>query len=200
MGLISGPEIARLVRAAQHLNGKPVLPYLRIDPFEESAVGPNSVDIRLSPDLLCYNTQARLERGADGVTYLTSHLDARRDNPTYPLRMPDDGMVLEPGRLYLGSSMETVEAHGLVPVIETRSSLARLGVSMHLSAGFCDDGFAGAITYEITVAHPIKLYPGMRVAQVAFHTLVGERKPYSGRYAGQRGPVASRMHLTEGGA
>lgn len=194
MSILSGPAIDRLVRQRNRTDVPP-LPCLSISPFDPSAVGPNSYDVTLAPDLLVYRLPTRVFERPDGCKFIDRYLDPEQDNPTEPLTIPTEGLVLQPGILYLGSTVEAIEAHRLVPVVETRSSFARLGLSTHLSAGFCDDGFAGSITLEITVACPLLLKPFVRVAQVAFHTLEGERKPYAGKYTGQRGPVASRSHL-----
>jgi dCTP deaminase len=151
-----------------------------VDPWCDAHLGPNSVDLTLSPTLLTYRGRT---------------LDARQDNATDELTIPERGLVLLPGRLYLGATAEWTETRGnLVPFIEGRSSLARLGVSTHCSAGFGDHAFAGSWTLELTVVHPVRLYAGMRVCQIAWLTMQG--KPvmeYVGRYQGQRGPVASRL-------
>lgn len=158
-------------------NSPKTLPYIRITPFVPAHVGPNSVDLTLSPTML---------------TYPIDVLDSLADNPVAWQYIPPWGFVLMPGELYLGSTVEETECHGLLPLLETRSSLARLGVSCHLSAGFGDDGFRGTWTLEITVVKPVRLYPGQRVCQVSFAELKGARRPYAGRYLGQALPTASR--------
>ena len=103
------------------------------------------------------------------------------------------GWLLVPGTLYLGATYERIELHGVCAQLTGRSSLGRLGVDCHVSAGLIDDGFAGNITLEIRVIHPIILWPGMRLAQLVFESIVGDRRPYRGRYYGDSGPVASRF-------
>lgn len=196
MSVLSGPEIQRLhEQSAKDRFGGATAPYLRIDPWPSHGAGPNSVDLTLGDEVLVYDLNSRLvgER-------VVAWLDPRLDNPYFRFPIPADGFRMVPGHLYLASTAERIEAHGLVPVIETRSSLARLGVSTHLSAGFCDDGFAGTVTLEITVVHPVVLYPGMRICQVAFHALQGDRQPYRGKYLDQSGPVPSRLHEEGQGA
>lgn len=191
--ILSGPEITRLIRTRAHHDGAPVLPFIEVTPFVPAHVGPNSLDLRLAPELLVYDTNSRVEEQDDGSLVIVRSLDARRENPTRSLTIPDDGLILQPGVLYLGSTMERVECHGVIPALETRSSIARLGISTHLSAGLGDDGGAMNWTLEITVVHPVKVYHSMRIAQMVFFTTQGERRPYVGRYVGSKGPVASRM-------
>ena len=210
-GILSGPEIRRIVERSAGIDvaagALPTLPHIKITPFdprpttEGGPVGPNSYDVRLGPTLRLYGSGwmiigDRVVNFFGGETFVEPILDCRDDNPTTEVSIPESGLILEPGRLYLGSTVERTQCLGVVPSIETRSSLARLGVSVHLSAGFGDDGFNNTWTLEITAVHPVRIYAGMRVAQVAFCTLVGDRQPYAGKYRGDNsdGPVASRSH------
>jgi dCTP deaminase len=126
-----------------------------------------------------------------------AHLDMAHDNPTDEIEIPETGLVLFPNTLYLGSTAEYTETHGFLPCLETKSSLARLGLSCHLSAGFGDHGFSNYWTYEITVVHPLRVYAGKRIAQIVYDTLVGEHAPYAGRYqdqdAAESKPTASKV-------
>lgn len=179
MGILSGPEILNRIADGQ----------IVIDPFDPARVGPNSVDLRLSDALRVYDLNAfSMSRGGWHVA-----LDAKTKPDAVCLDIPAEGYVLQPGTLYLGSTIERTECCGLVPCLETRSSYARLGLSTHLSAGFGDDGFAGTWTLELTVVHPLRTYPGEPVCQVVFHELVGESKRYAGKYLGQSGPTPSRL-------
>lgn len=156
-----------------------------IHPFFKAHLGPNSYDVRLFKELLVYT------RGPDG------ELDMRADNPTKKIVIPKGGLVLQPGTLYLGSTMERVGTHRrYVPHIEGRSSCGRLGLGVHVTAGFGDMGFDGKWTLEITVVHPLRVYAGERVAQAYF--LLGSsaaENMYQGKYSGKSGAVASRMHM-----
>lgn len=196
--MLSGPEILRQVK----------LGAIKIEPFDEANLGPNGVDLRLSDRLKVYGDDDDASRLSSpdvrtcedrGEVALCGHhvfrrvLDMRRENPTAEILIPPDGLVLLPGELYLGSTVEVVGSTRFVPMLETRSSVARLGCSSHLSAGFCDLGFCSTITLEITVAHPLRVYPGVRFCQVAFHEAAGEVKLYQGKYASQSGPTASKM-------
>lgn len=200
--ILTGPEIenryrrtqvykAAFIRPGGELNGCPTLPWIDVDPWRPECVGPNSLDVHLGDTLICYPL-ADTARGA--------FLDPLKPPGEMVVLRPngkgdgEGGWVLWPGRLYLGATAERIECHGVVPWIDGRSSLGRLGVSVHVTAGRGDDGWAGNLTLEITVVHPTILRPGMRLAQVTFMRTEGERRPYSGRYAGDAdGPVASRF-------
>lgn len=186
MSLLSGPEIGRLIaytRARRAAGRDPGVPAIDVNPFEPGHLGPNSLDLTLAGTLLTYR---RPNAGP---------LRADRENPTEEHRIPAGGFLLRPGVLYLGSTVERTECHGLVPVLNGRSSVGRLGVSVHVTAGFGDDGFDGRWTLEITAVEPVVVHAGARICQVAFFTLHGARQPYRGRYQGQHQPTASRMHL-----
>jgi dCTP deaminase len=156
-----------------------------IEPFDRKQLGTNSYDVRLAPTLLRYKAPFR-----------GGHLDMRSENETEKIKMDDDGLLLEPGVLYLGSTMESVGTRGAyVPHLEGRSSVGRLGMGVHVTAGFGDAGFVGHWTMEITVVHPLRVYPGVRVAQAYF--LEGKGTPerlYQGKYHSFDQPIASRMH------
>lgn len=198
MSKLSGPEIHRLVKAGEIL----------IDPFDEAHLGPNSYDLRLDTRLLVYkvadkrdkdHSHARLSNGGHR-TEIQAHcdldwcLDMAKENPVEGFDIHPGGTVLFPGVLYLGSTVERTCCERYVPIIEGRSSVARLGLQPHVSAGFGDHGFDGHWTLEIMVAHPLRVYAGVRICQIAFEPLVGEPKPYAGKYQGQRGPQPSRLY------
>jgi dCTP deaminase len=219
MGVLSGPEITRLVRRTQ-MNCPAPVPSILIDPFDPELAGPNSYDVHLSSELRVYalhhvRTVDRIWREELGVPaddVLTRAIDnydgpwvlgvdAHADNPTIPLTIPDGGIWLWPGILYLGATVERTLCCGLVPWLDGRSSVGRLGLSVHVTAGRGDDGWPGRWTCEITaVTHPVRVYPNMRCGQLTYFTLEGERKPYMGKYINQDGPTASRLHLDPHGS
>lgn len=127
------------------------------------------------------------------------YLDMHKDNETMELIIPDTGMVLYPGIHYLGSTNERTIVNGFVPKIDGRSSIGRLGLSVHITAGFGDNGFDGTWTLEITVEEPLKIYPNEEICQISFETVCGDSNDpvniYRGRYYRQEGPTASRMYL-----
>lgn len=151
-----------------------------ITPFDPVRLNPNSVNLTLAPVLRVY----------DGM------LDLRRKTPTRDILIPETGYTLSPGVLYLASTVEYTETRGYVPCLEGRSSWARLGVSIHRTAGFGDHGFCGTWTLEIDVVQPVTVYAGMPCCQIIYHTLEGRADmPYRGRYQGQSGPTESRLHM-----
>lgn len=172
MSFLSGPEILRQIE-----RGKII-----IDPFSPSQVNPNSYDLRLGNEL---------------KTYATNILDPRMSEGTYS-HIIWDGYPLQPGYGYLATTIERTYCEGFVPVINGKSSLGRLFLSIHQTAGFGDDGFEGQWTLElVAMAKPVRIYPGMRICQIAFMPIVGERLPYQGKYQNQEGPVESRSWIRE---
>ncbi len=208
MSVLSGPEIKRLVertarlkKAARENNtpwppGDEFCPLLEITPFTPEHVGPNSYDVRLGDRLLTYQGI-----GEYSENYVV--LDCRKDNPTVEHIIPDEGIVLEPGRLYLGSTVERTWCAGLTPWCDGRSSVGRLGMQIHMTAGRGDDGFGGHVeggcawTLEIAVVHPLRVYANMRVGQLTFFTLQGKRQAYTGKYTQQTNPTASRLWMDD---
>lgn len=184
-------------------------PRLVISDFDESRLNPNSYNLRLASELLVYMPESRYPDGslsgrAPGLPTLwpsawypntPAYLDTRSENPTVPTTIPTHGLILEPGVLYLGQTMEYTETHNCAPFIEGRSSIGRLGMSIHVTAGFGDVGFCGTWTLEITVVHPVQVYPGLEVCQICYSQVTPGGPTYKGRYQGQREPVASRLHL-----
>ena len=168
MAMLTGPEIARQV----------LLGGVVIDPFDPARCGPNSYDALLAADYRVY-VGGRV-------------LDVAADNPTELLRMPATGLLLEPGQLYLASTAEVIGSKSFVSCVEGKSSLGRLGLTVHVTAGFIDCGFFGNVTLELAVVKPLRVYPGMRVCQFCFFTVQGEVSHYAGKYQGQRGPQPSR--------
>ncbi|MCC5947758.1 MAG: dCTP deaminase [Nitriliruptoraceae bacterium] len=168
-----------------------------VDPLGDGAIQPSSVDVRLA-------TQFRVF-----ANHRYPVIDVRQEQPelTELVEVPEgEPFVLHPGEFVLGATLERVRlADDVVARIEGKSSLARLGLVIHSTAGFVDAGFDGDVTLELSnvATLPILLYPGMRVAQFAFFELDRPaEQPYGGgaagsKYQGQRGPTASRYHLND---
>src|SRR4029079_8937939 len=155
--ILSGDEIHRNL-------GRDII----IEPFDETRLNPNSYNLTLHDELLTYEEVV---------------LDMAAANRTRRIRIPKEGLVLTPKKLYLGRTAERTETHNYVPMIEGRSSIGRLGLFVHVSAGFGDVGFCGFWTLELFAVPPIRIYPGLPICQIFYHTLQGVISEYrSGKY------------------
>src|SRR4051794_3276727 len=134
-----------------------------IDPFDESRLNPNSYNLTLHDELLTYEEVV---------------LDMREPNRTRRLRIPKEGLVLTPQKLYLGRTAERTETHNFVPMIEGRSSIGRLGLFVHVTAGFGDVGFCGYWTLEMFAVQPVRIYAGVPICQIFYHQLCGDIVEY----------------------
>ena len=151
-----------------------------IEPGDESLINPNSYNLRLHNELLQYKDEV---------------LDMKTPNETEKLIIPEEGLLLKPGKLYLGRTLEYTETHNLVPMLEGRSSIGRLGMFVHVTAGFGDVGFKGYWTLEISTIQPIRVYPGVQICQIFYHTLEGEISEYkSNKYQGNREIQSSMLY------
>lgn len=167
-----------------------------LDPYDPQMVQPASIDVRLD----------RWFRLFDNHRYSVIDPAVDQDRLTHLVDVgPDDPFVLHPGEFVLGSTYERVTLPDDVAArLEGKSSLGRLGLLTHSTAGFIDPGFTGHVTLELsnTATMPITLWPGMKVGQLCFFRLSSPaRAPYGSgahgsRYQGQRGPTASRSHLS----
>jgi dCTP deaminase len=171
---------------------------LGVEPFDPAMLQPSSIDIRLD----------RFFRVFNNTKY--THIDPKlqQDELTSMVEKDnDDAFVLHPGEFVLGSTFETVSLpDDLAGRLEGKSSLGRLGLLTHSTAGFIDPGFTGHITLELSnVANlPITLWPGMKIGQLCLFRLTSSAEfPYGSaqagsRYQGQRGPTPSRAYLNFG--
>ena len=151
-----------------------------IDPFDEQRLNPNSYNLSLHNELLIYTHES---------------LDMRKDNPTEKILIPTEGFMLMPGKLYLGRTHEYTKTEGYIPMLEGRSSIGRLGICIHVTAGFGDVGFAGYWTLELFCVQPVRIYAGVQIAQIYYHTIT---KPYerytNGKYQNNEGIQASMLY------
>lgn len=151
-----------------------------IDDFDEKRLNPNSYNLRLHNELLVYDEEV---------------LDMKKQHKTKSIIIPEEGLVLQPGVLYLGRTVERTITKNLVPMLEGRSSTGRLGLESHICAGFGDVGFNGFWTLEITVVMPLRIYPHVEICQIFYHTIEGEFEEYkSGKYQNNDGIQPSRMY------
>ena len=162
---------------------------LVVDPFDESLLQPSSLDVRITGEFRVFHNNRH------------PYIDVRRplEDLTELVTVPDDEpFILHPGEFVLGSTLERVAIpDDLVARLEGKSSLGRLGLLIHSTAGYVDPGWDGTITLELSnVARlPITIYPGMPIGQLSFLQLTTPvDSPYTGKYLGQDGPVASRYH------
>lgn len=144
---------------------------IEISPFDPTHVNPNSYDLTLHNQMLTYELESN-----DGV------LDMKKPNKAHRLEIPEHGLVLQPNRLYLGRTVEFTKTMNHVPMIEGRSSIGRLGLFVHVTAGFGDVGFAGYWTLEIFAVQPIRIYPGVRICQIFYHQIEGDFDLYKSKY------------------
>jgi dCTP deaminase len=166
-----------------------------LEPWDETMVQPSSVDVRLD----------RFFRLFDNHKY--QHIDPAIDQPELTRLVevePDEAFVLHPGEFVLGATFEVVSLPDDVAArLEGKSSLGRLGLLTHSTAGFIDPGFSGHVTLELSnvATLPITLWPGMKIGQLCFFRLSSPAEHpygsdrYGSRYQGQRGPTPSRSAL-----
>lgn len=141
---------------------------IQISDFSEEQLNPNSYNLRLHDELLVYEEIV---------------LDMRKPNRFRRVTIPAEGLVLQPNQMYLGRTVEYTETRNLVPMLEGRSSIGRLGMFVHVTAGFGDVGFSGYWTLEMIAIQPIRIYPGVQVCQIFYHTVEGEITEYQqGKY------------------
>jgi len=151
--ILSDKEILKAIEAHE----------IVIEPYNRSCLGTNSYDVHLSKHLAVYTSDV---------------LDAKKHNETKPLTIPDEGFVIQPGTLYLGSTEEYTETHNSVPFLEGKSSVGRLGIDIHATAGKGDVGFCNHWTLEISCVHPVRVYAGMPIGQLIYFKVEGEIQNY----------------------
>lgn len=132
-----------------------------IDPFNKEKLGTNSYDVHLGKWLAVYDEDI---------------LDAKKHNSITKFQIPDNGFILLPSKLYLGVTMEYTETKTAVPFLEGKSSVGRLGIDIHATAGKGDVGFCNYWTLEISVKQPVKIYAGMPIGQLIYFKVDGEVK------------------------
>lgn len=172
--------------------------------IEDFHFGPNSVDVTLGSKLLTYFPVEIIElsSGEKIVKQIQSQhtfIDIKGENKVYEIEIPEEGLILTPGLLYLGYTNEAIGSSFHIPMYEGRSSMGRLGIQSHVSAGFGDIGFDRQWTLEITVQHPVKFYPNIRIGQVYFEKIskkqvlkaIKEDSLYKGKYKNQEGAQKS---------
>lgn len=151
-----------------------------IEPFDPSQLNPNSYNLKLHNKLLVYENTI---------------LDMKTENKAHEINIPEEGLLLETNKLYLGRTVEYTRTDKLVPMLEGRSSVGRLGMFIHVTAGFGDVGFSGFWTLEIFCVQPIRIYPGVEICQIYYHDILGEYKKYeNGKYQNNQGIQPSMLY------
>jgi dCTP deaminase len=168
--MLSGEEIIKEVE-----NGNIV-----IKPFNKEQVNPNSYNLKLGDEL---------------VVYTDDVLDCKKENKTRTIKIPEEGYTLAPNTLYLASTLEYTECPKYVSQISGRSSIGRIGLTTHISAGFGSVGFKGSWTLGISCVTPVKVHAGMEICQLYFFQLVGSNGvKYSKKYINQGEIMTSKMY------
>lgn len=156
-----------------------------IEPFNKEYLNPVSVDLTLAPTFKIYTEEI---------------LDPRKPNATKEFTIGEQGAVLEPGEVYLYACNERIGVKGNIRAkVEGKSSLGRLGLFVHVTAGFIDPGFEGSLVLELVATKPIRIYPNMKICQVEFAYVEGQiAEPYDkkegSKYHGQVGVQESKYH------
>ncbi len=132
---------------------------IKVEPFRRECLGTNSYDVHLGKTLAVYESKT---------------LDARLHNKIRTFDIPDEGFVLMPDMLYLGVTHEYTETHKHVPFLEGKSSVGRLGIDIHATAGKGDVGFCNYWTLEISVKQPVRVYNGMPIGQLIYFEVKGD--------------------------
>lgn len=150
-----------------------------IEPFDASQLNPNSYNFRLGATLRIYETEL---------------LDPKLRNPYRETEIGPEGLVLEPRRLYLASTVEVMGSYRHAPTFAARSSIARLGLFINLSASLGDIGFIGQWTLQLFSIHHLRVYAGMKIGQIMWWCPHGAIRLYNGKYQGSRGPQSTLIY------
>lgn len=167
--ILTGPEIEHQVNLGR----------IRIEPFDRQRLNPNSYDFLLGKEFCWY----------ESVT-----LDCRKENKAVFGKLSSDGTVLYSNRIYLAGTAELMGSDHYVPIIRARSSVARLGLFVHVTADLIDIGSFNAWTLQLHAVQPVRVYPGMRIGQVTFWKPQGRIVLYEGKYQHATGPRPSLIH------
>lgn len=181
-GKLTGAEIVRQM----------IMGNIEIEDFDMNRIGPNSYDLLLDNIFKTYRPIYQSKNKNDHTMYL----DMLKENPFEEFTIPEDGYPIMPGKVYIATTKERTFTNKFQPNIDGRSSVGRLGISIHQTAGFGDIGFDGKWTLEITVAQPIIIYPNIPICQISFFVPAGDTSiQYNGRYQHQTEAQTSKFYL-----
>lgn len=147
-----------------------------INPFDKTQIGTNSYDFKL---------------GSKCLIYKSIQLDSATENEVIEIPIPDEGLLLEPSRIYLINTLETMGSNNFVPVIRGRSSIGRLGIFIDITADLIDLGSINQWTLQLHSVMPVKVYKEMLIGQVTFWVPKGDKTFYAGKYKNFESPVKS---------
>jgi len=164
--ILTGKEIERQVNIGR----------IQITPFSKEQINPNSYDFRLGDTLLIYNDEI---------------LDPKKEQETTEIRIGKEGYVLSTDKIYLGFTREIMGSDYYVPIIRAKSSIARMGLFIHITADLIDIGSHNQWTLQLHAVQPVVIYPDMLIGQVTFWTVEGEICLYNGKYQGALGAKPS---------
>lgn len=197
-GILSDKSIEAAVRSGS----------IQIDPWTSSQLNPTSYDLTLGTGVTVYDDWVEIDKSDAQLStnYVYDGTEITRKDTVFNLRGgepdvtrlsmgPERGWLLKPGIGYLMHTQERITTSSYVPIVDGKSSIGRLFIQVHITAGYGDPAFDGQYTLEVVAQHPIRVFPGMRIAQIRFHTIEGEvGSLYSGNYVGERalGAVPSR--------
>jgi len=168
--ILSGKEIVRQMYFGN----------IDITPFNKNQLNPNSYNLKLYDELYVYTKYP---------------LDMKSDNEYKVIKIPESGYMLEPNTLYLGRTVEKTFTDKFVPMLEGRSSIGRLGICIHATAGFGDVGFNGYWTLEIFCLQPVIIYPNVEICQIYYHEIKGNYDLYDkGKYNNNDGIQTSQIY------
>jgi dCTP deaminase len=168
--ILSGEEIKSAVSLGE----------IVIDPFDEAQIGPNSYDFKLGNRCKIYKNKI---------------LDASKRNEIIEFEIPQDGLIISPGQVYLVNTLETMGSTKYVPIIRGRSSTGRLGLFIDITADLIDLGSINQWTLQLTPILPLRVFSEMLIGQVTFWSTQGTRMLYSGKYDKQASPSESLSYL-----
>lgn len=150
-----------------------------ITPFYKDRVTTNTYDLALGSKLL---------------RYTVDEIDPKKETPYELIEIPEDGYLMRRGEFLLGATQERLGSDHFVPLIHSKSGIARMGLFVHITADIIDIGFHGQSTLQLYATLPVRLYPGMLIAQVSFWMPKGKISLYNGKYQGSDGPQPSRIY------
>ncbi len=167
--ILTGSEIKKQVESER----------IMISPYTDEQINPNSYNFRLGKTL----------------KYYVNHvLDPKVPQETVDVEIPPEGYVLQPNKIYLGHTLEVMGSKNYVPIIRARSSIARLGLFVHVTADLIDIGSHNQWTLQLHAVQPVRVYHEMLIGQVTFWEVLGEIELYKGKYQSLMGPQPSQIY------